>query len=63
MIVDDNCCGCNFAAYQRMCHLPDTYVIYITYHVDVGETPFLIAIDYSRKAVVLSVRGTLSLQV
>jgi hypothetical protein len=39
------------------------YVIYITYHVDVGETPFLIAVDYAKKAVVLSIRGTLSLQV
>lgn len=63
MIVDDNFCGCNFAAYQRMCNLPDTCLIYVTYHVDVGETPFLIAIDYTKQAIVLSIRGTLSLQV
>jgi sn1-specific diacylglycerol lipase len=46
-----------------MCNLNDVYVVYITYHVDVGETPFLIAVDYGRKAIVLSIRGTLSLQV
>jgi hypothetical protein len=46
-----------------MCHLTDVYVVYITYHVDVGETPFLIAVDYSKKSIVLSIRGTLSLQV
>lgn len=62
VVMDDNCCGCNFAAYARMCPLPDTYVVYITYHVDVGETPFLVAIDYAKQAIVLSIRGTLSLK-
>ena len=46
-----------------MCHLPDTYVVYVTYHVDVGEIPFLVALDYSQKAIVISIRGTLSLEV
>ena len=46
-----------------MCHLADTYLVYITYHVDVGETPFLVAIDFSEKAIVISIRGTLSLEV
>ena len=63
VVIDDNCCNCNFAAYKKMCNLNDVYVVYITYHVDVGETPFLIAVDYTRKAIVLSIRGTLSLQV
>ena len=38
-------------------------LIYVTYHVDVGETPFLIGVDYLMKAVVVSIRGTLSLKV
>ena len=38
-------------------------LIYATYHVDVGETPFLIVVDYSMRAVVVSIRGTLSLKV
>ncbi|GLH08390.1 Uncharacterized protein GBIM_13628 [Gryllus bimaculatus] len=37
-------------------------VVYATYHVDVGETPFFVAVDYSRRKVVVSIRGTLSLQ-
>ena len=63
MVLEDNCCGCNFAAFTKMCHLPDTYVVYVTYHVDVGEIPFLVALDYSQKAIVISIRGTLSLEV
>lgn len=64
VVLEDNCCGCNYAAYSKMLdHLPDTYLVYITYHVDVGETPFLVALDFSQKAVVICIRGTLSLEV
>lgn len=42
----------------------DTFdVIYATYHVDVGETPFFVVVDYEKQAVVVSIRGTLSLKV
>ena len=62
-MYEDNCCGCNYAAYNKMCDLPDTHLVYITYHLDVGETPFLVAVDFSEKAIVVSIRGTLSLEV
>ena len=35
----------------------------MTYHVDVGEIPFMVALDYTQKAIVISIRGTLSLEV
>lgn len=38
-------------------------VIYATYHVDVGETPFFVVVDYEKECVVVSIRGTLSLKV
>ena len=41
----------------------NTKLIYVTYHVDVGETPFLIGVDYTMRAIVVSIRGTLSLKV
>ena len=68
IIEDDNCCGCNLAAYDRMVTVAledDAAVtlVYITYHVDVGETPFMVAVDRTRKAIVVSIRGTLSLKV
>jgi sn1-specific diacylglycerol lipase len=37
-------------------------ITYATYHVDIGETPFFVAIDYAREKIVISIRGTLSLQ-
>ncbi|KAF7279477.1 hypothetical protein GWI33_007192 [Rhynchophorus ferrugineus] len=61
-VVDDNCCRCNFAALQKLTNLGDIEIIYATYHVDVGETPFFVAVDYDRKAIVISVRGTLSMK-
>lgn len=38
-------------------------VIYATYHVDVGETPFFVVVDYEKESIVVSIRGTLSLKV
>lgn len=37
-------------------------VIYTTFHVDVGETPFFVAIDYTKCKIVISIRGTLSMK-
>jgi sn1-specific diacylglycerol lipase len=62
-VLDDNCCGCNVAAYRHMCDLPRVTLVYVTYHVDMGETPFLVAVDYEWKTIVVSIRGTLSLKV
>lgn len=41
----------------------DIEVVYATYHVDVGETPFFVAVDYDRQKIVISIRGTLSMKV
>lgn len=62
-VVDDNCCRCNYAVLQKLNDIGDIEIIYVTYHVDVGETPFFVALDYDRKKVVISIRGTLSMQV
>lgn len=40
----------------------DVEIIYVTYHVDIGETPFVVAIDYAREKIVVSIRGTLSMK-
>lgn len=41
----------------------DVSIFYATYHVDVNETPFFVAIDYTRRKIVISIRGTLSMKV
>ncbi|XP_055389650.1 diacylglycerol lipase-alpha isoform X2 [Condylostylus longicornis] len=61
-IIKDNCCLCNYAALKKTLSISDVEVIYATYHVDIGETPFFVAIDYSQKKIVISIRGTLSMQ-
>lgn len=62
-IIEDNCCQCNYAALQSMVEDGDVEITYATFHVDVGETPFYVAVDYARKKIVISIRGTLSMKV
>jgi sn1-specific diacylglycerol lipase len=62
-VVSDNCCQCNYAALRRMLEIGEVEVIYATYHVDVGETPFFVAVDFTRRKIVISIRGTLSMKV
>lgn len=50
-IVEDNCCRCNYAALSRMLDLGEIEVVYATFHVDVGETPFFVALDYTKRKV------------
>ncbi|KAG7212746.1 hypothetical protein KM043_013011 [Ampulex compressa] len=61
-VVEDNCCQCNYAALRKMVDVGEVEVIYATFHVDVGETPFFVALDYTKKKVVVSIRGTLSMK-
>ncbi|XP_050074233.1 diacylglycerol lipase-alpha [Anopheles maculipalpis] len=61
-VVDDNCCFCNYAALKKMLEMGEVEVIYATYHVDIAETPFFVAIDYNYNKIVISIRGTLSMK-
>ncbi|KAL0120705.1 hypothetical protein PUN28_008402 [Cardiocondyla obscurior] len=62
-VVEDNCCRCNYAALSRMLEsLGEIEVVYATFHVDVGETPFFVALDYTKRKIVISIRGTLSMK-
>lgn len=61
-VIEDNCCLCNYAALKQMVAEGDVEVIYATFHVDIGETPFFVAVDYAREKVVVSIRGTLSMK-
>ncbi|XP_021355357.1 sn1-specific diacylglycerol lipase alpha-like isoform X2 [Mizuhopecten yessoensis] len=61
-LIDDNCCHCNFVALLKLSGLKEADIAYVTYHVEIGETPFYVALDHRHKKVVICVRGTLSLQ-
>ena len=49
--------------YFQVCTQENVELVYVTYHVDVGETPFFIGIDYDMSKIVISIRGTLSMKV
>ncbi|XP_030380734.1 sn1-specific diacylglycerol lipase alpha isoform X2 [Scaptodrosophila lebanonensis] len=61
-VIEDNCCSCNYAALKKTLQPGDIEIVYATYHVDVGETPFFVAVDYKQKKIVISIRGTLSMK-
>ena len=38
-------------------------IVYASFHVDVGETPFFISVDFAKRVIVITIRGTLSMKV
>ena len=63
VIVGDTCSRCHLAALRQACGNGNYEVIYATFHVDVAETPFFVAVDYDHKSVIVSIRGTISMKV
>ncbi|XP_048578810.1 diacylglycerol lipase-alpha isoform X2 [Nematostella vectensis] len=61
-VDEDNCCRCHFSALKRIAGLHNTDVIYVSYHNSLYKSPFYVALDHHKKAVVVVIRGTLSLQ-
>lgn len=62
-VVGDTCSGCHSAALRQACGTGDFEVLYATFHVDVAETPFFVALDYDHQSVIVSIRGTISMKV
>ncbi|CAG2189019.1 DAGL [Mytilus edulis] len=58
------CCSCCGLRHPKGVELIDdnSDLVYVTYHVDIGETPFYVALDHKHKKVIICIRGTLSLQ-
>lgn len=61
-VSGDNCCACNYAALNRLLKNKNYDLVYSSYHVEIGEPPFIVVLDHDKKNLVISVRGTLSLQ-
>lgn len=62
VVVGDTCSGCHLAALKQSIGHVDYEVIFASFHVDVAETPFFVAIDYDHQSVVVSIRGTISMK-
>uniref|UniRef100_A0A0A9W875 Diacylglycerol lipase-alpha n=1 Tax=Lygus hesperus TaxID=30085 RepID=A0A0A9W875_LYGHE len=61
-VEGDNCWSCNYAALKGMLAQGQVAIVYATYHVDIAQTPFFVAVDYTRSKIVVSIRGTLSMK-
>ncbi|ESO88978.1 hypothetical protein LOTGIDRAFT_106374 [Lottia gigantea] len=61
-IVQDNNCNCHTAAIMIQTGLKKEDLIYVSYHNKVTEIPFYVALDRKEMKVVVSIRGTMSLE-
>ncbi|XP_072168397.1 diacylglycerol lipase-beta-like [Diadema setosum] len=59
-IVGDNCCQCNTTAIRAMEGLEEDDLLHVSFHNQIFQSPFYVALDHSYKSVVISIRGTLS---
>ncbi|KAK6481755.1 sn1-specific diacylglycerol lipase beta-like [Huso huso] len=61
-IVGGDHLGCNFTSMLYTTGLQYRDFIYISFHNKIYEIPFFVALDHKKEAVLVAVRGTLSLQ-
>lgn len=62
VILGDTSCFCNEASLQLFCQDHDFELIYANFCNRIAEPPFFVAVDYKKRSVVISIRGTLSLE-
>ena len=61
-VIGDNCCHVHRAALLAHAGLDDSDLIYAQLNSSFKETPYCIVVDHRWKSVVLSIRGTLSIE-
>lgn len=61
-IVGGDRLGCQFNSILQTTGLQYRDFIYVSFHNQIYEVPFFVALDHKREAVVVAVRGTLSLK-
>uniref|UniRef100_A0A6Q2Z7A6 Diacylglycerol lipase-beta n=1 Tax=Esox lucius TaxID=8010 RepID=A0A6Q2Z7A6_ESOLU len=62
-IVGGDSMGCHFSSMLHSTGLQYRDFIYVSFHNQIYEIPFFVALDHKREAVLVAVRGTLSLRV
>ena len=61
-VVNDNSCFCYLAGTRRLTGLNEMDILYASFENDLYRSPFLVCLDHEMQAVVISIRGTLSMQ-
>jgi sn1-specific diacylglycerol lipase len=62
IVVSDNICGCNEIAFLRQSGLDQDDLVYLSFKDGIRVCPYGIVIDRERRAVVVTIRGTFSLE-
>ena len=65
VLVEDNCCECNYAAMRKLGRFKNSDLIYVTYHVDVSTYRYFYSDDtcISNLYIRVHVRGSIGQQV
>lgn len=58
----DNCCQCNMAAFYKLTEDIDIKILHVSFQNEVFQSPFIVSVDHKNSAVVVSIRGSLSLE-
>jgi len=61
-VEGDNCCFCHTSALKQTTSVEDKDLLYASFHNNVFQTPFYIAIDHAERSIVVAIRGTMSLR-
>ncbi len=63
VIEADNCLQCNTAALRAMLpHLDGDSLVHISFRNKMAQVPYFVAVDHELRKIVVSIRGTLSLE-
>ena len=60
-VLHDNSCFCNLSGLLEMADIDEEQIVYCSFRNDLYCIPFYVAMDYDNEAVVIALRGTLSL--
>ncbi|GFY50604.1 sn1-specific diacylglycerol lipase beta [Trichonephila inaurata madagascariensis] len=61
IVFGDNCCGCNLAGLQASTDLEYEDLVHVNFTDKVFDVPFFVTYDHPTKAVVITARGTMSM--
>lgn len=61
-MVGDDCCYTGLSAYTELMKPGNAEIVYADFTNEVFSIPFVVILDHETKAIVVSIRGTMSLK-
>lgn len=58
----DNCCQCNMATFYKLTENYNVKLLHVSFQNEIFQSPFIVSVDHKNCAVVISIRGSLSLE-